>query len=113
MKFFVQFAAAIFVASLLSGCNNGPNEGFDTRVDVEGRVIWSETFADGGCDWLMSINFSPTNPNRITRPINVPDEFLIDDLEVYVSFNNLSIDFECPNNPDPYPQIDVIGVRIR
>jgi len=74
-----------FAFCILQGCSK---DALETKYAT---VVYTGTFANGGCEWAISID------SDLFQPRNLPAEFQTDGLNVQVTYRLVQTTAECPN----------------
>ncbi|MDZ4847072.1 MAG: hypothetical protein SH857_16185 [Chitinophagales bacterium] len=80
-----QLLILAFALSAMQGCSK------DELLSSYGHVRYTGAFASGGCEWIIEV------PAGRYEPRNLPVDFQIDGLNVYVTYRVVQATANCPN----------------
>ncbi|GIV33604.1 MAG: hypothetical protein KatS3mg031_1139 [Chitinophagales bacterium] len=79
------FCKSVLLFVLLAGCSD------DALPEAQGLVVYTGSFASGGCEWIIVIH------NEAYEPRNLPVQFQTDSMQVMLTYRIWSRDVSCPN----------------
>ncbi|WKV10741.1 hypothetical protein [Marivirga harenae] len=103
LRILVFFLFALFVMS----CDNQSpvDEGPPDHEDVSALIVFDGSPAVDGCGWLIQID------QEFQAPVNLDSAFMIESLEVVLSYNFLESNRLCGWRDPGYKEIEILEIK--
>ena len=103
LRILIFFLFALFVMS----CDNQSpiDEVPPEHEDVSARIVFDGSPAVDGCGWLIQID------QEFQAPVNLDSAFMIESLEVVLSYSTLESTWNCGWRLPGYKEIEIVDIE--